>query len=202
MSERRVVLGCDPGLAKFGWALVELRDKWEVLELGCITTVSSTTKAGVTASGDLANRARLLHAELLTQLANHSIRPLVICSEAMSYPRVPGKGGRGSTIAVKATAQMGYAWGIICALSNECDGAPIVQASPQEIKKSLCGRGNATKADVQEALKIRFKQLALFEKLNKGQVEHAADALGAIVACRDTEIMRMARRQATEDRNE
>ena len=195
MSDRVVVLGVDPGLAKFGWALVELSHDWAILEVGTITTVSSTSKAGVTASGDLADRCRLLHAELITQLANHSIKPTVICAEAFSFPRVPGKGGKGSTIAVKATAQMGYAWGIVCAVGNECDGAPIAQASPQLIKKALCGRANATKLEVQEALERKYGR-NIFEKLNKGQVDHAADALGAIVACKTQDVMLMAQRQA------
>uniref|UniRef100_A0A6H1ZB09 Putative Crossover junction endodeoxyribonuclease n=1 Tax=viral metagenome TaxID=1070528 RepID=A0A6H1ZB09_9ZZZZ len=195
MNDRIVVLGVDPGLAKFGWVLVELGDKWRVLEAGCIETASETTKAGVTASEDLARRGRRLHGELITAIANHHIKPQVICAEAMSYPRVPGKGGKGSTIMPKPVAQLGYAWGVICALANELDGAPICHASPQAIKKAVCGLANASKADVQLALE-HMMGLRIFEGLNKGKVDHAADALGAVVACKDQQAMKMARRFA------
>ena len=195
MSERMVALGCDPGLAKFGWALVELGDKWSILEVGCIETVSGTATAGVTASEDLARRGRQLHAEILLALANHSIHPAIICAEAMSYPRVPGKGGKGSTIMPKPVAQLGYAWGVICALSNELDGAPVCHASPQAIKKAICGAANASKAQVQAQLEAMYGA-RIFEGLNKGKVDHASDALGAVVACRNQEAMRMAARIA------
>lgn len=209
MSERPIVLGVDCGLAKLGYAFVQLGDKWNVRALGCITTAPATAKAGITASADLARRARNIHVALCNLCVENGM-PLVICAEAFSYPRVPGKvrgtcprcKRSGSSIMPKPVAQLGYGWGVLCSLANEMREAPIAQVSPQDIKKALCGRGNATKADVQEQLKIHFRQMALFEKLNKGHVEHAADALGAIVACRDTEIMRMARRQAAEDRND
>jgi len=196
------VLGVDCGLANFGWAMVRLAKPWEVLALGTIRTKDGTSAAGVTASSDLSRRAREVHRQLRALCDEHGW-PSVICAEAHSYPRVPRKGGKacpvcksqGSSIAVKALAQLNRGWGVVDALANQLHDLPIVEASPQAIKATMCGRANATKGQVQKALQDMFGA-TLLDGLNKGEREHAADALGAVVACKNTSAMQMARRQA------
>jgi len=179
-----IIMGADPGLANFGVAFLELvGGANRVKALYTLTTAKSDKKLKVLSSSDGFRRCREL-AEQLADLVDLHGLPSVICAEAMSYPR-----------ASSAAAKMAMSWGVVAALSaHHC--IPVVQCSPQQLKKALCGRANATKEDVQRALCRRYVKADLFGKLAKSKREHAADALGAIVACRDSEAMVMARRQA------
>lgn len=182
-----VILGVDPGLASFGWAVTDVvRDgSLAVIELGVFRTTKSATKRNVLAADDTVRRARELDQRLVELIERHGV-PAVICAESMSFPR-----------SASAAAKMAVTWGLICALANDCD-APIAQCSPQALKKALTGSSSSSKTDVQQALEVRFGNRELLAHLGKTIREHAADALGAIVACSGHEAMRMARRMATE----
>lgn len=168
-----IVLGCDPGLANFGIAVVEL-EPLRVITLEVLRTKKSTAKALV--ADDNVRRSREIAASLL-ELCKH--RPVAICAEAMSHPRNASAAGK-----------LSMSWGVLSAISALLD-IPIVQASPQRIKKATCGRADASKAEVQRALVDRFG--ALVWPTPGGVIEHAADALGAVIACLDSDVMRMAR---------
>lgn len=74
-------------------------------------------------------------------------------------------------------------------------GLPIVQATPQEVKRATTGARDASKDDVRAALERRYGPLAAFlGALPDGEHEHPVDALAATVACLDSEPLRMARR--------
>lgn len=67
--------------------------------------------------------------------------PGAICAESMSFPRF-----------ASAAAKMAMAWG---GLVTTWYAPPICQASPQEIKRALCGRADASKLDVEQAQVFR-----------------------------------------------
>jgi Holliday junction resolvasome RuvABC endonuclease subunit len=72
---------------------------------------------------------------------------------------------------------------------------PMMQPTPQRIKKALTGRRDASKKDIQDALVSRYPDCeVLLGALAKTKREHAADALGAVVASLDSELVKMARR--------
>ena len=164
-----------------------------------IHTEKSAKKREVRASDDNLNRARKIHEALRELLTRHKIG--VICAETMSFPRNAG-----------AAAKVAMCWGVIASLTQET-GIPIVQASPQEIKKVLCGVASASKEDVQAALQERYpgkgsvsqptsfpgacdrplSDILANNGVKKSDLEHPYDALAAIIACLDSEIMRMAR---------
>lgn len=192
---RSIVLGVDPGLANFGWALVELEPNGaeRFVECGVMSTEKSQRKGNVLASDDNMRRARELHDGLLGVLRTvGKVYPcgdaniVAIAAEAMSFVR-----------AASAAAKLAMSWGVLAAFSAYRD-MPIVQASPQLIKKTMCGVATATKEDVQRAIAERFGTHpdAMFSHLRKTEREHAADALAAIVTCRDAEVIRVARRLA------
>lgn len=87
--------------------------------------------------------------------------------------------------------KIGIFWGVLAATA-EFNALPILQATPQEIKKRLCGRGSASKKEVQAKLVERYERLPLPSQ--KGKHEHICDALGAVVTCLDAPEIMMARR--------
>lgn len=178
-----LVLGIDPGFATLGYALVEIDgDSLNVATMGCVRTVPDVKKK-VRASDDNVRRSRELF-RVLYPIVNEKV--VALCSESQSWPRNAG-----------SSAKIGMGWGVICALSELMD-VPILQASPQILKGKVCGNKNATKDEVAAALDERFGRNFGDELVKKGLAksyhEHPYDALGAVVACLDDEVLRMARR--------
>lgn len=178
------VIGLDCGLASFGFAVIQLEpDVTHVLDLGAIKTKPSAKKEKTFASDDTLRRAQEIHHRVDGLIERFDVK--AIAAESMSFPRI------GKQVMVKACQQLGVAWGIIAAIASS-RSLPVVQLSPQALKKAVAGSTTASKEQVQEALAARYGA-DLFAELNKGDVEHAADALGSVVACLDSDVMRMAR---------
>lgn len=184
------VLGIDPGLANMGLVVVTLfpdntqrvlRDDQEVPYIYHVHTEKMDKKRGVRASDDSVRRGRLVVRDLFAWFTR-DLHIKVICAEAMSYPR-------NST----ASNMLGISWGIIITAASLHD-LPIVQASPQDIKKAVCGRKDASKVDVQVELAAKYG--IPVDMFNKTTREHPFDALGAVEACLDSEVIRMARAMA------
>jgi crossover junction endodeoxyribonuclease RuvC len=185
-----IIMGIDPGFAACGWALVRLRPTAEeVLGLGVIETEKSDKKRQVRASDDNLRRARELTSELQVVLEQRGgERVAVLAAEAQSWPRNAG-----------AVAKVGIAWGVVAALAT-IHSVSVVQASPQEVKKAICGRKDASKEAIAEAMlswaaprgaadAIR----AMRAEVAGAKHEHAWDALAAVVTCLDSELVRMGR---------
>ena len=96
-------------------------------------------------------------------------------------------------------------WGILIDLCHVYQ-LPMVQGSPQEIKKALCNDKSASKEDVRRALEALYPDE--FEPFKarypakkpprpNGQWEHGFDAIGAVVTCLDSDVIRMARGMAS-----
>lgn len=174
-----IVLGIDPGFASMGVAVVDVTEHGVgVITLDVIRTQKDDRKRRTLASDDNVRRAR----EIAGRLFEAHIG--AICAEAMSFPRNSS-----------AAAKMALSWGVICALAQVRD-VPIVQASPQQIKQAVTGSKTASKLDVEAALLKRYgNQIEqLVAHLPDSQHEHAFDALAAVVACLDSDVLRMARR--------
>lgn len=179
------VLGVDPGFAAFGWALAEIRaDGVKPHSFGVICTEKSDKKRDVRASDDNTRRAQEIVRKIAPIIQAHSVR--AICAECMSFPR-------SSSVAAK----MAMSWGVIATFA-ELNGIPVMQSSPKEIKKLLCGNGGASKEDVGLALNERFgshlAQWLIVQKLKKSLYEHAYDALAAVVACENSPVLVLLRR--------
>lgn len=185
-----IALGLDPGFASLGYALVCLlpdgkrelvKNKMGGYVFGVWETEKSDKKRAVKASDDNVRRTRELARLMFSVMAaDYDIK--VVCAESMSFPR-------NSSSAQK----MGLGWGAI-ATAIELLNLPIVQSSPQEIKTQVCGKKDASKQEIQEALS---KQYGLdLDQFPKTSREHCFDALGAVEAAVDTEFMRLACRMA------
>lgn len=178
-----IVFGIDPGFASCGWATVQLlpEGRERVVDAGVVRTEKSAKKRAVLASDDNHRRSVELFGALWRLVASQ--RVVAIAAESQSWPRNAG-----------ASAKVGMAWGVISAIAARLE-LPLVQASPQAVKRAICGRKDASKEDVLAALEQRYgvEQLEPILALPKTQQEHPSDALAAAVACLDSEIVRMAR---------
>lgn len=179
------VLGIDPGFASVGYCIVVLEPEGEVpIALGVIETKKNTRKHKVLACEDNFVRAKSIATSIQTLIHEHNVT--AICAESMSFPRNASN-----------AAKMALTWG---ALAGICEARMLsmVQPTPQTIKKKLTGRRDASKLDIQDALIMRYPDVEpQLKELPKTKREHAADALGAVVASLDSDIIHMARRLRT-----
>jgi Holliday junction resolvasome RuvABC endonuclease subunit len=184
------ILGIDPGFANCGYAVVLLGADGTLrpTSMGVFNTDKSTAKRNVLASDDNVRRSREIYRfmrDLLRDGPHGVVR--AICAETMSFPR------NAST-----SAKMALCWGVVAALSEEFD-IPVLQATPQGLKLAVAGNRSASKEDIKKALEKKFgKQVLteLCEETTASKQEHPFDALGAVVACGDSEVLRLARRMS------
>lgn len=178
-----IILGADPGFASFGWAVVKVTLTEEsVWDMGVIRTEKSAKKLNVLSTSDNIRRGREIAGRLGDLYHNYWVD--CVCAEAMSFPRSSSVAGK-----------MCLSWGILIDKSRVWK-VPIMEASPQAVKMAVCGNKSASKDAVQAALVKRYG--AMVDRglgdLPTGQHEHAFDALAAVVACLDSDVIRMGRR--------
>lgn len=173
------VLSLDPGFASVGYSIVELLSQGErVVAFGVIRTQKSVKKRHVLACEDNFARAREIALRLRSLAVTHDVR--AICAEAMSFPRQ-----------ASVAAKMAMCWGILADLTADRN-LPLVQPTPQHVKKALCGKASASKIEVEAAVRARYCGLDL-TGIPSGQQEHVFDSLAAVVASLDSEVLRALR---------
>jgi crossover junction endodeoxyribonuclease RuvC len=169
------ILGVDPGFSSLGWSIcTSIQGVVYADRCGVITTEKGGRKYAVRASEDNIHRAQVIYKELCDIIVDRGIK--LICTETMSWPRNAG-----------VVAKMGIAWGVIASVACRW-GIPVVQASPVDIKKAVTGNGKASKEEMIAAIVSSYPQLALPTQL--ALQEHAADAVGAVIACRASELFK------------
>lgn len=174
-----LVTGFDPGFANLGWS----RCAWDGTDLsivagGVLHTQPSQKKRRVRAVDDAVRRIR----ELV-----HDLAPIVRSSHVVTMESLAHAKGGTKQIATK----QGMAIGAIVTL---CDvfNKPLLQSTPQEIKKLLCGSMKASKEDVRASLLRNYPAFkSVLDKLAEQKKEHCADSLGSIVAGIRTEEVRL-----------
>ena len=154
MSDERVILGIDPGLATVGYAFIRvIEDEQEILDFGVLTT-----PAGL----DLPERLLMIQKDLRQLLEIHDPDEVVI--EDLFF----GKN-------VTSALDVAHARGVILSTCAEQGIRPEV-FTPNQIKQILTGDGCADKRQVQDML-VRTFDLAQLPK-----PDDAADAL-AVAFC-------------------
>ena len=179
------ILGIDPGLAHMGLAEADLLPDGTLVPISLVVfETKKSDKKNKVLSGDDDFRRTL---ELARFVAPFFARARVVTTEGASWPR----NNRNCQL-------IGRSWGVV-ATNVEALKLPVASASPQSIKKRMCGVNNAPKEDVQKALDAMFGyklRPLLGPKVPEGSVEHPYDALGSIVACLDSDILKAARQFA------
>jgi len=168
------VLGIDPGFSSMGWAVGEVNaGVVRALYCGVIRTEKNTKKTNTRSSEDNILRAKVIQLALSDIITRYLIH--VIATETMSWPRNAG-----------VVAKMGIAWGVIASISGQYK-LPIVQAAPMILKRKVTGNGKASKEEMIATIKSMYPDLAMPRQ--EVLQEHAADAVAAILACSDSELM-------------
>lgn len=184
-----LVIGIDPGFANCGFVVVELGATKEfdrVIAGTVICTKKADKKRRVRAADDNVERGREIARHVLKVVREFGAnRFIAICAESMSFPRHSGN-----------AAKMAMTWGIIQTVA-EVHALPIMQASPQELKRAVTGNSMASKEEIIRKLSKTFGTVKLapfVEDLAESKWEHLFDALGSIVACYETDTFRLARK--------
>lgn len=173
------VLGIDPGFSFLGWAVADVIGR-NINPLCCgVIVTEKDLRKNTRNSEDNIRRAQAILAQLGSLLLDY--KPKAICTETMSWPRNAG-----------VVAKMGITWGVIASFAYT-HMLPIMQASPIDIKRSLTGDGKASKEKMILAVTSMFHDLVLPRQ--ETQQEHAADAVGAIIACSSMQEMYHAQAQ-------
>lgn len=151
-----IVLGIDPGTATTGYGVV--RDdgagRHSLVECGVIRT---------TPRAPLPERLHQIHDGIVELVGRH--RPDRVAVEDVFYARN-----------VRTTVVMGHARGVILLAARQA-GVDVYEYPPAEIKKSVTGRGAATKDQVQ------FMVMRLLRLKSAPTPADAADGVAAALAC-------------------
>jgi Holliday junction resolvasome RuvABC endonuclease subunit len=180
------VWGTDPGFANFGvtvWRL--LPDAEDLVYATVIKTRPEKKKGNVLKSDDHHRRNKIITGALVGIFGNWL--PVAVAAESVSLPRNSS-----------SSYMIGRGWGALSTLLVTNGDIPLTQASPQAIKKRVCGKGTASKKEVQEAIERRYPgQFDAFKAdVPKGDWEHVFDGAGAMVTSLDSEVFKMARQMA------
>ena len=172
------VIGIDPAFRALGWCCVEIDSHTERIEsVGLVRTEKAKSQKVLVAEDNHECSRTLTNA---VYGAIQAYKPHVICAESLVGSR-----------SAKACTMQGMAWGIVSAVTTIAD-VPVVQVSPQKVKKVLTGYQTATKQEVEEAVCSRYPRLReIVNDINPpSQREHVFDAVGVVISClASTEIM-------------
>ncbi|MBR3323926.1 crossover junction endodeoxyribonuclease RuvC [Candidatus Saccharibacteria bacterium] len=150
------ILGIDPGIGICGFGMIETNSgaNPKALDFGAVTT-----------KVDAPMPSRL--GELYDSLKEvfEQTKPDVVAVEKLFF-------SKNITTGIAVAEARG-----IVLLVAEQSGLPVYEYTPNEIKKILTGYGSATKAQMQEMVRV---QLGL---ANKPKPDDAADALAVAIVC-------------------
>ena len=145
------ILGIDPGSRITGFGIITANKlKFTYINSGCIRT-----------QGDLNDRVVTIYSGIKEILKKHQI-DVVVVERVFMRPDRPNP---------DAAIKLGHARG---AVISAAAGLPIVAYSPNQIKKTLVGKGHASK----EQVSFMVQELL---KLNKAPQADAADALAGAI---------------------
>jgi len=177
-----VVLGIDPSLCNLGLAVVALDPEGErVLETSVVRTEPSAKRLKIRQGDDTARRVACLAAGLAAAIDRHHPAALVV--------ETPG-GSKGA----RAAAALASAMAMVVTVA-QLRGLPLVQVQPLDVKRAVCGRKAASKKEIIVAIEARCVGPWDWQ-LPKSTWEHQADAIGAVLAALETDVLRMVRRAA------
>lgn len=172
-----IVVGMDPSLSNWGFALAEL--DMETLQPRLLEIYTQKTEPGkdrkrVRKNSDDLIRARLLHEAVKKYSSRASI----------AFVEVP----HGSQSA-RSMASYGVCIGVLAGV-----GIPLIQLTEQELKLATTGKKTSTKSEMIEWVVQRHSEVkwAMHKGRPAGSNEHMADAVGAIYAGIKTDDFRSA----------
>lgn len=129
-----IILGIDPGLARTGFGLVEVKKNiLKAIDYGCIETGAKTK---------LSKRLKKLFLKIKKIIKKN--KPNFIIIEELFFAKN-----------VKTAVQVGQARGVIILACDEIN-SPIIEISPLQVKTLLTGYGRASKKQIQKIVKLKL----------------------------------------------
>lgn len=168
------ILALDVGFRGTGWTV------WKgdaPVACGLIHTTPQAKKRKVRVADDNALRSAQIARELHDVIQAHGIAGVV------------GELPSGGAQSAKAASQMAMATAIVASVV-ELLGLPSDWATPTEVKVALCGSKTASKDDMMAEARRRYGNMVAFPK-SKSVFEHIADSIGAYLALRDGNVIRV-----------
>jgi len=152
MGIRRII-GVDPGLASTGWGVIEISGaRLKYIAHGCIETNSEAPRG---------ERLVFIYKSFLKVLNTH--KPAEAAMENLYF-------GRNISSAMSVAESRGV---LLMALTAR--GLPVLELTPNAIKKAVVGVTRAEKNQMQEMVRL----ILGLKEIPKP--DHAADALGAAI---------------------
>ena len=170
------VVGIDPGLGHLGIAVVHLHPF--SARLLVIETKAADKKRKLRVMDDVADRVHLLARAILDAAQPDEPGLLAIGIESTALPMTTSK---------KTVQGLGRVRGMVDGLTAAFN-VPVVEETPQGLKKWACGTGSASKDDVIRSMQQRLDGRSGWPAKQKDW-EHAADALvAALIAAESAPV--------------
>jgi len=173
MSKLRIG-GCDPGFANIGFSAVELYPVGASELLGVKLVTTQKTKSKVRLIEDEIRRIREIEDAFIAFLDEW--HPDVFAMEEPGKCLMRRESGWATNPTLLRTSCL--MWGSISGICR-ARGIYVMQYTSQAIKKTICGANNASKTDMEKAIKERYPTFKGWPTTKK--VEHVVDAVGAAV---------------------
>lgn len=164
-----MLMSIDIGFGACGWSVWE---KGQIVANGLIVTQPGRRKRK---SEDNVDRVAQISCALKDIIEQHKIKALVA--------ELPG----GSKSA-SALAKMTMATAVVATIAAIL-GLPVEWTTALEGKQAVCGKKNASKEEVCEAIKEKYPKVEF--PVAKAKFEHIADSAAAYLAAKTTNIVRM-----------
>lgn len=166
------IVGIDPGFSIIGWCRMStLGYRWVPRECGVFET---WPERGVAEADDETRRLMEI-AVFIGNLIDDRCTAR-ICIE-----------GRTNVRNSKVNARIGMVYGSISTHAQVCD-VPLLQMSPQSVKKALCGARNASKVDVRDEVLSRLIYDPEIDFIVESKRNHVYDSMAAAMACFEGEM--------------
>ena len=158
------ILGIDPGLATTGFGVIERQgDQARFVDAGVITTPAGQAEL---------ERLQTIHQELTQILGD--VRPDRVAVEQLFF-----------AANVTTAFSVGQARGVVL-LAIAAAKLPLTEFTPLQVKQSMTGYGRATKAQIQEMVRLQLKLTSI------PKPDDAADALAIALTCAQSINLRAA----------
>jgi len=172
-----LVIGIDGGLAAFGVAVVEPVER-KVLRAEVWRTAPDKSKRNIRKADDVSDRSREIARRLL-ELVSPDVVALCVEATALPFRRAQ----------LSVVSNLGRIRGLVDCVAA-LHSLPIIEETPQRLKKMLTGKADSSKEEMIRAIEARFPGVEKLWPTQKTLVEHAADAVAAAYAGLESDIVR------------
>lgn len=170
------VLGLDMGFENIGWAVLGRTDRWTMIDCGLLVVPASNKKLGVYRSDDDMRRAEIIGLELLAWSTEYE--PHLVAFESKANVR-----------SASTSAKLGMGYGALATMIGT-HGRASCAMTPQAVKTTLAGSQKATKAEIEEIVKIRVEGHEIVEHTTRYRRHHVYDAIAVALAAESSDVFR------------